>query len=340
MSKRWKKRPEGSNWGDFGPDDQLGRINLITPERRLKAAQEIRSGQCFCLSLPLDLPGGAELNPNRKPPVRHVSPRKQGHFSVNYPLECEDEHYIDATCDDSVTLFTQYSTQWDALSHVGQHFDADDDGVAEIVYYNGYRGGEHVRGTDAPGGVCAAELGIEKLAETGVQGRGVLIDLERAFGRERRLVGYDDLQRTMEAQAVAVETGDMLCLHTGFAQMIVEMGGKPDAHLLHNACCVLDGRDERLLAWIADSGISVLIADNYAVEGFPNQPDAPKGCYAGLPLHQQCLFRLGIHLGELWYLTELARWLGEAGRSRFFLTAPPLRLPGSFGSPLTPVATV
>ncbi|TIT84092.1 MAG: cyclase family protein, partial [Mesorhizobium sp.] len=51
-----------------------------------------------------------------------------------------------------------------------------------------------------------------------------------------------------------------------------------------------------------------------------------------------CLFKLG--LDELWYLSDLAAWLRDHNLSRFFLTAPPLRLPGSFGLPLTPVATV
>jgi hypothetical protein len=62
--------------------------------------------------------------------------------------------------------------------------------------------------------------------------------------------------------------------------------------------------------------------------------------YHGLPIHQRCLVDLGIHLGEMWYLTPLAKFLREKKRSRFLLTAPPLRLPGSFGSPSTPVATV
>src|SRR3546814_3843959 len=58
MAARWKNRPEGSNWGDFGPDDQRGRLNLLTPERVVAAAREVREGLRFCLSLPLDLPGG------------------------------------------------------------------------------------------------------------------------------------------------------------------------------------------------------------------------------------------------------------------------------------------
>ena len=46
---RWKHRPEGSTWGDFGADDQLGRLNLLTPERVKRAAEEIRDGHSFCL---------------------------------------------------------------------------------------------------------------------------------------------------------------------------------------------------------------------------------------------------------------------------------------------------
>lgn len=59
-----------------------------------------------------------------------------------------------------------------------------------------------------------------------------------------------------------------------------------------------------------------------------------------LPLHGHCLFKLGVPLGELWHLSALAEWLHEHRRSRFLLTAPPLRLPGAVGSPVTPVATV
>jgi len=62
-SPRWKQRPEGSTWGDFGPDDQLGRLNLLTPEKVKQGIAEVREGLSFCLSLPLDYPGGNALNP-------------------------------------------------------------------------------------------------------------------------------------------------------------------------------------------------------------------------------------------------------------------------------------
>ncbi len=337
--RRWTKRPKGSNWGDFGADDQLGRLNLITEKRRLRAMQAVVTGKTFCLSLPLDLPGGSSLNKNRRPPQRHIVTRENGEPSVNFAFASIDPSYVDASCDDSVTIFTQYSTQWDGLAHVGQFFDADGDGKDEVVYYNGFRGHEHIVGPDHDQGPGALALGIEKMAETCVQGRGVMLDLQKHFGDERILVGFDELMQVVANDNVRIETGDMVCLHTGFSRMILEMDGKPNAEALANACAVLDGRDEKLLRWIDESGMSVLIADNYAVETTVGHKTKTERC-AKLPLHELCLFKLGIHLGELWYLSDLNDWLSEQGRSHFLLTAPPLRLPGSFGSPVTPVATV
>jgi len=335
--KRWVNRPEGSNWGDFGEDDQVGRLNFITPEKVKVAAQEIQMGVRFCLSLPLDLPGGNALHAGRFPP--RLQPTKRGNIEAsNYALSADFLNFTDIISDDAVLLHTQYSTQWDGLSHVGQEFDADGDGIAEAVYYNGYRADQHIGTKAHNGAMYASALGIEKMAEVGVQGRGVMIDLESAFGRAATSVGYDDLMRVMAKGGVSVEKGDMLCLHTGFAQMLVEMNGTPDASALHNSCAALDGRDAKLLNWITDSGLSVIIADNYAVEAYPAKEGV--GCCAALPLHEHCLFKLGIHLGELWHLTPLNNWLTEKGRYRFFLTAPPLRLPGAVGSPANPVATV
>lgn len=75
-SPRWKRRPEGSNWGDFGPDDQLGRLNLIDTHKLRQGLAEVRDAKAFALSLPLDYPGGNALNPNRLPPVLRPTRRR------------------------------------------------------------------------------------------------------------------------------------------------------------------------------------------------------------------------------------------------------------------------
>jgi len=136
-----------------------------------------------------------------------------------------------------------------------------------------------------------------------------------------------------------VEPGDMVLFHTGFATKVLEWERNPDPVQIHRMCTYLDARDPALLEWIAESQVSALVADNYAVEGLLGR-DRDESRHSFLPIHHLCLFRLGVPLGEMWYLHELAAWLREHGRSRFLLTAPPLRLPGIVGSPLTPVATV
>ncbi len=339
---RWARRPEGSNWGDFGPDDEAGRLNLLGPEQVLKGLREVKEGRTFCLSLPLDLPGGNALNQRRHPP-RLFATERHGAANYNFPLAREQAQFTDVVSDDAVLLHTQYSTQWDALSHVGGRFDADGDGEAEAVYYNGWRAGREVLAPADPAtppfeGPRAERLGIQVMAERCVQGRAVLIDLAAHLGEARSLVGQEELEAIMKADGLAVEPGDMVCLHTGFARVVREMGGRPDPERLHGSCAVLDGRDRRLQDWVRDSGLAVLVADNYAVEAYPASPG--EGDCAALPLHELCLFKLGIHLGELWWLSDLAGHLRAAGRSRFLLTAPPLNLPGAVGSPATPVATV
>jgi len=354
MSQRWVKSPPGSHWGEFGPDDQRGRLNLVTPQKVLQGVAEVKSGRTFVLSLPLDVPGGQAMNPRRMAPRRYAVLRdgkSAGQQGFCWSYDSEDPELTDVVNDDVVLMSLQYSTQWDSLAHVGSRFDADGDGLPEMVFYNGFRGGEDIRaGAPDPSapepfarypGPEARALGIERLAEHGVQGRGVMIDLEHHIGRARQAVGYDALMRVLEADAVEVEAGDMVCVHTGFADTLLAMNRQPDPSRLHETGTGLDGWDPKLLNWIVDTKLACLLADNPAVElvvpklRTPTPMRRPR-----LPLHEHCLFKNGIALGELWFLTELAIWLRAHRRTRFLLTAPPLRLPGAVGSPATPIATV
>lgn len=341
MSERWVNRPAGSTWGDWGADDQRGRMNLVTPERRLRAVQAVEEGLCFCLSMPLDLPGGNAVNPKRFPPRLGpvFDPPESGRPYYNHVWDEVQPGCMDVTSDECVTLYSQYSTQWDSFAHVGSLFDADGDGVPEPVYYNGYRAGTHVRGPEDADGMGARTLGIENMALSGMQGRGVLADFHRHFGDARVAVDYDMLMEVFEKDGITVEEGDFFLFHTGWDDMILAMGGAPDADRLHASGAVLDGFDDRILQWISDSGVVALISDNMAVEDPHGYGETTGGC-SRLPIHRHCLFRLGVHLGEIWYLSELARALHERGRCHFLLTAPPLRLPGAVGSPVTPVATI
>ncbi|MGY1883918.1 cyclase family protein [Blastococcus sp. SYSU DS0753] len=352
---RWRQRPPGSNWGDFGDDDTRGRLNLMGPEQVRKGVAEVQEGRTFCLSLPLDHPGGMALNPNRFPPIVRPGLRA-GTVNFNCDMAVAYDGATDVMCDDLVVLHTQYSTQWDAFGHEGAVFDADGDGSPERVYYNGWRAGVDVVGPDSPrragltsltdiagaaeGRASTSDAGpvdVTSMAEHGVQGRAVLVDLAAHLGTGRVVVGFTALAAAMAADDAVVEPGDVLLLHTGFAREVLAQGKRPTAESLQVGA-VLDGTDPALREWITDSGVAAIAADNYAVEAFPAIGAGPGDPV--LPLHELCLFRLGVHLGELWWLSDLADHLRAAGRSRCLLTAPPLRLPGATGSPVTPIATV
>src|SRR5207245_9311428 len=121
--------------------------------------------------------------------------------------------------------------------------------------------------------------------------------------------------------------------HTPWPDDIPKVNTKVDPARAHDRCSVLDGRDKRLLQWITDSQISALIADNYGVEAVPAKPGPTDAEHPSLPIHNHCLFKLGLNLGEIWWLKDLALWLRDSERSRFLLTDPPLRLPGAVDSP-------
>jgi kynurenine formamidase len=322
-------------------------LNLLTPEKVREGVEEIQEGLSFCLSLPLNLPGGTVLNERRGPPQLEPT-TKDGHSYINFPLAKVHHAHTDVISDDRAILSLQYSTQWDSLAHVGALFDADDDGHKEKVYYNGFRAEADIRGpvvytVDGQDEKCegpygAMALGIDNFAQKPIQGRAVLVNLVSAYGTDRILIGKQKLLQALERQQAAVRPGDILLLYTGFADAVMAMGGNPIKEKLDHTGPALDGRDPALLEWIANAGVAAIAADNYAVEAFPHPTEVAAG--AALPLHEHCLFKLGVPLGELWWLSELAQWLEKNGRSSCLLTAPPLRLPGAFGSPVTPVATV
>ncbi|MEQ8935124.1 MAG: cyclase family protein [Amphiplicatus sp.] len=299
-------------------------------------------GRSFCLSLPLDIPGGVRAG--RYPPRLFPLPASDDRVcNINRRIADVYPNAEGYVSDDAVELCLQYSTQWDGLSHHGGTFDVDGDGVDEIVYYNGWRAGRDILSPveAAAAGVehsGALRLGIDTFAEKAIQTRGVMVDFLDYFGPERRKISWPAFERMLTEREIIVAPGDILCLHSGVSEAVLDMAGKPDVAVLRGLGAELDGADEGILNWISESGVSAIAADNFAVEWW-QKPPSTEHPYNLLPLHEHCLFKLGVPLGELWRLTPLA----EALRNRepyFLLTAPPLRLPRAVGSPVTPVATI
>ena len=216
------------------------------------------TGDIFCLSLPLDRPGGQVLNDHRCAPVFKPVLRS-GHQVFNFPMAQVDPRFSDVSSDEAVLLYSQYSTQWDGFAHKGSMFDVDGSGVRRRVHYNGWEIVDaNNRGTQ--GELGARAVSIASMAETGVQGRGVLVDLHHHLGNERTQVDLKMLLRIMEADQVTVSEGDFLCIHSGLGQLIMNSpstGPDPSVRL---ACAVLDGTDPALLNWITETGLVAIAA--------------------------------------------------------------------------------
>src|SRR5260221_13847203 len=110
----------------------------------------------------------------------------------------------------------QSSTQWDPRAHVGALFDADGDGVAEPLYYNGFKAGEDICGPGPSADVdgCghtsyARKLGVENMAVKAIQGPGVMIDLGKHYGPDHAYGDYDMFMRAMDPHRVGGAKGDM-----------------------------------------------------------------------------------------------------------------------------------
>ena len=219
--------------------------------------------------------------------------------------------------DDYLTPFyLQYGTQWDHFLHVGDPRTGS--------FYNG-------SDDESPG--------IEDWAERGIAGRGVLLDVARWLAStdepidwlSRRVISPSDLARCAEAQAVSVDEGTILLIRVGWQQGWSRLTEEERAAVAHRPVRSVPGLEpsaamaERLWDW----GIAAVASDNPTVEAFPHE---------SYMLHEDLLGRLGIPMGELWLLDELAEACEAAGRYDFFLTSAPLNVHGGKGSPANALA--
>ncbi len=293
---------ELSTWGRWGADDQLGTVNLLTPERVAAAARSIRLGRTLELSLPLHGAGPQPPNALRSNPVHTMTrlpsaPPGPGGF-----------HYFD----DALFLHLQGATQLDTLAHVAY------DGLL----YNGVPIAE----VTADG---AGRLGMEHLVGR-LTGRGVLLDIPRSQGRTRLDAGepitVDDLERAEAAAGVRVGAGDLLLIRTGWLSVLDELGsaayfGSEPGLALSTA------------RWLHEREVAFVASDNWGVEVTPSASGDE------MPLHCVLIRDMGMPLGEMFVLDELASVAAELGVAEFHLSCAGLRVTGAVGSPVSPVVT-
>jgi kynurenine formamidase len=299
-----------SNWGRWGDDDQIGTLNNVTSADIVGAAGLVRKGKVFSLGLSLKEPIQSGLFGGRWNPIHTMLAT-----GTDAAAGTQDEPFPYLRyADDAINMPCQASTQWDALCHI----------FLDDKMYNGY----DARLVDVRG---AKKLGIEHVRDKMV-GRGVLLDVARFKSVPSLDDGYAvtiaDLDNCAEAQGVKVRKGDFVIVRTGHQERCLAAGdwtgyaGGPAPGFAFETCF-----------WLKDKDIAAICSDTWGCEVRPNETSE-----ANQPWHWVVIPSIGISMGEIFYLKELAEDCAADRVYEFFFTAPPLHLPGGAGSPINPQA--
>ncbi|HZT66840.1 MAG TPA: cyclase family protein [Acidimicrobiales bacterium] len=298
-----------SGWGVFGPEDSVGMLNLQTPERVAAAARLVRRGALFPLDAPLGMFSPA-LAATRGVP-RHTVLHRAGTIGF-------DDLYDN--------FYPQASSQWDSLGHVG---------YAPDVFYNGATESDVAEGRRNT---------IEHWSRKGIAGRAVLLDLVRSRSSAGRpydpgsSTAFDvaDLEAARLEAGVEFENGDVLLVHTGFAEWYGNQDDDTRVRLPYRLQAPGLARTEEMCAYLWDHRVCAVATDTFAVEVWPPSSDPADGALGFI--HRILIGQFGMALGELWWLADLARDCAEDGVHQMFLVSVPLHAPGGIGSPPNAVA--
>jgi hypothetical protein len=296
--------PAGSSWGLFGDDDQVGAVSMLDEVGVREGAGLVRRGAVFSLNWDLALPD---------PPILG-----RGAYRREQVIQ-------KAGTDDRYDNFhPQASTQWDALKHV--HHPA-------LGYYNGL-------GRDRVEAEGSTDLGIQHWARRGIAGPFALLDLARLDERHGRSgfrrYGVEDLELAMEEQGTQLSSHSVLLLRTGWTSWY-EQASPAERRAAAEAGehIVTPGlrQDEDVARWLWNHGVAAVASDAPALEAVPFDQDTVDGF-----LHYRLIALLGLAVGELFYLEELAADCAADGLYQGLFTAAPLHLAGGSGSPANALA--
>ena len=292
-----------NNWGRWGPDDERGTLNLLTPAHVRDAAALVKDGRRIELALPLS-EDGPQLGfvRGRTNPTRTM-------VAVHEPLGDAAEGV--RFNDDAVQMGLQAATHWDALAHVSY----------AGRMYNGFP-------TSVVDESGATRLGADRIGT--VTGRGVLLDVARAAGVDRLEGGTAltaaDLESAEELAGVRVDEGDIVLLRTGQMQLL--HAGDKLGYAISTA-----GPSMQTVEWFHQRGVAAVATDNLSFEVFPGEVDD-----LVLPVHMLHIVEMGLVQGQNFDLEGLAADCADDNRYEFFLVATPEPFAGACGAPVAPVA--
>ncbi|HEV8438557.1 MAG TPA: cyclase family protein [Methylomirabilota bacterium] len=299
------------NWGRWGRDDEIGTLNYITPGTIADACRLVTAGKVFALGIPLQREGPQSGTRARFNPI-HTMFRDGGDQPRDAAAVAEMQGY--GGSDDWIVMPLQCVTQWDSLAHV---FDSG-------KMYNGF---DATLVTSSG----AARNSIDK-TKNKIAGRGVLLDVARHKRVAHLPPGYaitvEDLEGTAAAEGVEVRSGDILLVRTGHMSTYLEKGSWNHFDLDPSP-----GVSVHVAPWLHARQVAAIASDNYAVEVRPSELPPFRS-----PFHICAIPNMGLTLGEIFFLDELAADCAVDGRYAFLVVAPPLPVTNGVGTPINPYA--
>ncbi len=299
-----------SNWGRWGDDDEVGALNYLGPEQVLAAVGLVRQGKVFTLQRLIGDPNGDPVWPGRTPAERTQVLDESTWDSPDAPQYPGGLHYAD----DKISAFLQGSTQYDGLGHV-------------------WYGGRIWNGYDARTTIGGLEkASVEPIAQRGVVGRYVLLDMARFRGKPNLDKGetftHEDLVACAQAQGTEIRARDILVVRTNFLQLFFEQGegfyeGFNEPGLVYSP---------ELVHWFQDMEIPNLVTDTIA-----NEVTSDPNTGVALVLHNALMRNLGVTLTEIADLEALAADSADDGQYEGLYVAAPLKVHKGSGSPVNPV---
>jgi len=282
----------------WGPNDQTGATNRITPAVTKAAAAEIKDGKVIVMSYPLT--DGVPLFGSRftKTILTAVSLAPGAAFGENELTYMEDT--------------------WLSQSHVGTHLDGMGHIGRKDCYYNQNAMGKFINQNNM------TRLGLEHLKSFAT--RGVVIDMVKVFQAAGKLktnaacrkpcldggtlITTADLQAGLRMYNVTLREGDIVVIHTGWGDLFEQF---PKQNAVYNGSAPGIGKDAA--KWLASQKVVAVGTDTWVVEVIPGED--PKEAF---PVHLILLTDNGIHIIENVRTDLIAAEAAATNRATFFFS--------------------
>src|SRR6266849_2467019 len=293
------------NWGRWGPDDERGTLNFISPEHVKRAAALVRSGRSVSMAIPINTVAGPD---NANPAIHHMTQLHDwdiGSGALRFSMD-----------------FLGMDFHGDCHTHI--------DALCHIAYRDQMYGGVPAASVTSRG---AEKLDIDTYAQ-GIVSRGVLLDVPRFRGEPwlepGEAVTRAELEAVEDAEGVSLGEGDILVFRTGHHRRRLELGawsndyppageGKAGLHV-------------NTIPWMHERRIAAFLPDGDG-ETVPSNVEGVL-----YPIHPLQITAMGMFASDSLQLEDLAQACAEEGRDEFMVVGLPLRLPGATGSPWNPIA--